>query len=120
MSDLKPLICPRCGGTINRARMVCEYCGAAFDNGQTEMIEFFAYPAQTQILGAGVKVSRATITAMRRLHPDDWTQDIMEMLSREMAKKLIPFIEMDIHNNPADMTAEVHGRLRVLPPDYRF
>ena len=119
MKELKPLICPNCGGTINSARGVCEYCGTHFDTGIMQ-IELSAYPARTSILGAGQKMSQEVLRSMRRLHPDTWTAEIMEILAHQMAKQLIPFIEMDIHTNPADLTAEIDGRLRVLPPDYRF
>lgn len=32
MEELKPLICPRCGGTITRSKMKCEYCGTEFED----------------------------------------------------------------------------------------
>ena len=28
--DLKPLTCPNCGGSIDRTRLNCEYCGTKF------------------------------------------------------------------------------------------
>lgn len=28
---LKPLVCPNCGGTVNRERKICEYCGTQFE-----------------------------------------------------------------------------------------
>ena len=119
MDKLSPLICPRCGGTVNRARMICEYCGTPFDDG-TMHINLTTYPAQTQILGCRQRISKDLIMAMHRMHPDDWTKDIMEMMSREMARKLIPFIEMETENHPETCSVEVSGKLRVLPPDYRF
>lgn len=115
----KPMICPNCGGTINSDRGVCEYCGTHFDTGIMQ-IELSSYPARTSILGANQRISQELLRTMRRLHPDTWTVDIMKTLSHQMAEKLIPFIEMDIRNEPETMSAMISGRLRVLPPDYRF
>lgn len=32
-SDIKPMICPNCGGHINRKTYICEYCDTQFVKG---------------------------------------------------------------------------------------
>lgn len=44
---LEPLICPNCGGGINRDRMICEYCGTKFKHdldSQLLRIETYSQP----------------------------------------------------------------------------
>ena len=120
MSELKPLICPQCGATINRETYVCEYCGTKFKK-DYEMMSPFA----VEILQPGTRVLRSqaimTEEVVRVLGSKEASEFIIKQMAREMAEQIAPFMDVEIRRsdtNPFD--TKVNARLRVLEPTYRF
>ena len=48
--DLKPYVCKHCGGRINVAKMVCEYCGTQYADDSLRRIKIeTVHPGQHTI-----------------------------------------------------------------------
>ena len=121
MSELKPLICPNCGGKVNAARMKCEYCGTEFrrDDDGVLKIRYESVPYQTQVLGISVNVPKDMV-----MHMGDEAMlrgYVMDEMTYRLAKALAPMMEIAVqHENPMTDYITVRGRVRVIRPDYRF
>lgn len=120
MSDLKPLICPNCGGKVNAARMKCEYCGTEFrcDDDGVLKIRYESVPCSTQVLGVSVNVPKDMIM---RIDDDSAIRGFaMDEMTRRMAQILTPMMDIKVQDNPHFNSVVVNGRVRVIRPDYRF
>ena len=121
MSDLKPLICPNCGGKVNAARMKCEYCGTEFrrDDDGVVKIRYESVPCQTQVLGISVNVPKD-----RMMYIDDDSVIrgfVMDEMTHRLAQALVPMMDIMVQaDNPFTDSVNVRGRIRVIRPDYRF
>ena len=56
MNNLKPLVCPNCGGKINAARMRCEYCGTQFKCDEGPVLRIEAVRPGVRTLGANARI----------------------------------------------------------------
>ena len=117
---LEPLTCPNCGGRVNEARCVCEYCGTNFKSDEPDIgvfrIEHFNSP--TRILNMESHIPNEYVA-----HDPDMTikyakREIAERLADKLLQgELIEFrSEMDMLHCQQIISA----RLRVLDPHYRF
>lgn len=113
--ELKPLICPQCGGEINRARMICEYCGTTFAE-ENNVVKIVAYHPGVHTLGAVVDI------------PQEWAlknpTEAAEFAIREMAKKfaagIAQFMDVRTMDDPVTLSVRFGGKLRVLESGYRI
>lgn len=119
MSKLKPLICPQCGGTINRTRRKCEYCGTEYDLGNDTILHFEALHPGTHVLG-----SQATMTdeMVRVMGFEKASEYILRRMAAEMAEHLIPLMDVKTELDPVYpwRGRKIQARLRVIDPTYRF
>ena len=117
---LEPLTCPNCGGRVNEARCVCEYCGTQFKSDEPDFgvfrIEHFTSP--TRVLNMESRIANEYVA-----HDPDMTikyakREIAERLADKLLQgELIEFrSEMDMLHCQQIISA----RLRVLDPHYRF
>lgn len=114
---MKPLICPNCGGKINRSRMKCEYCGTEFKEEHGELIRFETVPCGTKVFAVNAVVPDEEI-----LYADG--EPIMSYvrneLTHKLAEALVPMLDLQVEKDPAHMRHFVRGRIRVVEPGYRF
>jgi hypothetical protein len=120
MSDLKPLVCPNCGGKINAARMKCEYCGTEFrrDDDGVLKIRYESIPYNTQVLGVSVNVPKD-----RMMYIDDDSAIrgfVMDEMTHRLAQALVPMMDITVQDNPHFNSVDVRGRIRIIRPDYRY
>lgn len=120
MSDLKPLICPNCGGKVNAARMKCEYCGTEFrrDDDGVLKIRYESIPYNTQVLGVSVNVPKD-----RMMYIDDDSairEFVMDEMTRRLAQALVPMMDITVQDDPHFNSVVVRGRVQVIRPDYRY
>lgn len=118
--ELKPLTCPNCGGAVNRERMICEYCGTKFDNGNADVsvlrVEHFTSP--TRVLAAEAIIPNE----LHALAPEE----VIPYAKREIAEKLVDrLLQGDMIEFRSEMDLRacqqiISARLRVLDPHYRF
>lgn len=121
MSDLKPLICPNCGGKINAARMKCEYCGTEFrcDDDGVLKIRYESVPCKTQVLGVSINVPKDM--AIRMYDEAMLRGYVMDEMTYRLAKALAPMMDIAVQaDNPLSDSVVVRGRVRVIRPNYRF
>ena len=116
--ELKPMNCPNCGGTVDRARMICEYCGTRFKQDETSptlRLETYSCPIRPFIV--------QTMIPSEYLQSDN-TDYIAEYAMRDITSRLADSLkemlelrrEHDFMHNQEIITA----RIRVVDPNYRF
>lgn len=118
--ELKPLTCPNCGGKVNRAKMVCEYCGTQFSNAEINMGIFRVehYTSPTRVFSAEVIIPNE----LHALAPED----VIPYAKKEIAEKLVDrLLQGDMIEFRSEMDLRaceqiISARLRVLDPRYRF
>ena len=84
---MKPYICPQCGSQVNRAKMICEYCGTQFQEEHNE-IRVVAHNPQVHTLGANVTIPKELVTRS----PREMSEYAIHRLSEEFASCIAPFI----------------------------
>ena len=117
---LKPLNCPNCGGGVNRERMICEYCGTKFDNGNADLgvlrVEHFSSPTRVLAIESHIP------NELHAIAPDQ----VIPYAKREIAEKLVDnllkgeMIEFRSEMDWKHCQQIISARLRVLDPHYRF
>lgn len=119
MNELKPLTCPNCGGKINAARMRCEYCGTQFKRDEGPVVRIEA-------VRPGVKTLRANVAIHDYYLRSGWMDDdvlrklVGDEMSHQLARALVPMLDLKVGHDLERMEAVVRGRIRVLEPGYRF
>lgn len=118
---LKPLICPNCGGAVNRARKICEYCGTQFEiEGDTLgvlRVEHYSSPVCNFAMESHIPNELMT-------YGD--AEHVIEYAKREIAEQLVDkmlqgeMIEFRSEMDWKHCQQIICARLRVLSPSYRF
>ena len=115
MNELKPYICPQCGGKVNRATLICEMCGTQFHEVAPNGI-IIARPG-VHVLG----VNRVINDEMFYLHnPQELSEYILKDMAREFASCILPFLDVRSEQNPCRNQTILSARLRVVEPTFRF
>ena len=112
--NLEPLICPQCGGHVDRARMTCEHCGTQFKT-QSEVIKIITERPGEHTLCAEVAIINEIIP---KLGAEKASEIALREIAGKMAKCIMPYISVQTSEQEMwmeDMTV-VRGRLRVLDP----
>ena len=113
----EPLICKQCGAAINRSTMRCEYCGTQYKIENQLPIMVCVDRPQVQTLEAGLSVAREFVVAMSE-------KELHGYVNRNIAVKLAEALEPNIDYKVVDdaMLGQyiVKGRVRILPPGYKF
>lgn len=112
---MKPYICPQCGGQVNRAKMICEYCGTQFREEHNE-IRVVAYNPRVHTLGANVTIPKEY--AIRS--PKEMSEYAIHRLAQEFADGIAQFMEVQTMDEPKTNEILFQARLRVLDSGYRF
>ena len=88
MKELKPLICPRCGGKVNRGTYACEYCNTAFDKPEKEDLTVRLVELRMPVKEYGIKckIPFYELTAARRRGNTEWI--IRKKFAEEIAEKI--------------------------------
>lgn len=116
MSDwLKPYVCTQCGGRVNRTTMTCEMCGTQFKE-QDNILRIIAKRPGVHTLGQAIAIDNE----MALLQPKEVSAIVMGQMTRELAKCIAPFIEMEIEDSPIYCQKIIKGRIRVLDSAFRF
>lgn len=112
---MKPYICPRCGGQVNRVKMICEYCGTQFREEYNE-IRVVTYNPLAHTLGANVTIPKEL--AVRS--PREMSEYAIRKLSEEFASGIAQYMEVQTMAEPITDEVMFRARLRVLDSGYRF
>lgn len=112
---LKPYVCTQCGGRVNRTTMTCEMCGTQFKE-QDNVLWVIAERPGVHTLGQVIAIDKE----MALLQPKEVSAIVMEQMTRELAKCIAPFIEMEIEDEPVSCQKIVRGKVRILDSAFRF
>ena len=112
---MKPYICPQCGGQVNRAKMICEYCGTMFQEERNE-IRVVAYTPLVHTLGANVAIQKEYAVKS----PKEMSEYAIRRLAQQFADGIAQFMEVRTMDDPITDTVMFQSRLRVLDSEYRF
>ena len=115
-NDLKPYICPQCGGKVNRATLICEMCGTAFKE-DSGLVQVVVDRPGVHVLGAQGII-------------DDWelrpvglkkaSEICIRRLAQEFADSIAPFMEVETERAPWCDQTMIRATLRVVDPKYGF
>lgn len=116
---LQPLTCKNCGGAINRATYICEYCGTAYENrsGIPYIIETQQKPC---------KVLQMQTTIPEELLRSDYlpkeyiVNQAMGNIRDQLAKALEDYLRVEMTYDHRTMRQIITAQVRVIEPDYRF
>lgn len=112
---LQPMVCPNCGGSIDRGRLICEYCGTKFDDGMRPIkIETYQHPVrhfQTQTY-----LPREFMVD----NPDECAEYAIRDITKNLASHLKDMLELRTDFDPMCNQVVITARLRVLDPNYKF
>ena len=114
---MKAMICTQCGGRINPAKMRCEYCGTQYEQQHDRIVRVETYQVSPVTLQASVSFGREYFDVIGAA---DMSKEICGRMASEIAEELVKYIEYQIQEEPYTSSVIARGRVRVLPPDYRF
>ena len=120
MGKLKPLICTQCGGTINRATYICEYCGTKYKEDWISPVPIKISPLGTHVLCSQAIMDDDMIRCMGSKNASEF---VLHRMAEEIAQQLIPMMDVCIERTPEDLmrnSMTVRAKLRVLDPTFRF
>lgn len=105
--------CPNCGAPISGN--ICSYCGTRF-----KVENYVVIPiSDPQACTIEAKVA-VPFDARRYMSEEDITKFTLNELKNQLAEGLTGFFKLETMDNPCDLCTIVRGRIRVMPPDFRF
>ena len=118
---MKALICTQCGGRIDPEKMRCEYCGTRYE--QTGDLArplriTYSPEVRAQILQSQVAMDNQVINVVS--DADEIARIVHSRITAQLAEALGPYVEYTVQEDPTYRRQVIRGRVRVLPPDYRF
>ena len=114
---MKELKCPNCGGMINPASMVCEYCGSRFENKKENLILLEEHRPGVDVIAAKVSVSRLD---MQYLSPEEVSSYAVNSLIKQLSNCIAPYMKISRTTNMKQLSDDFVGEIRVLKQGYRF
>lgn len=112
---MKPYICPQCGGQVNRAKMICEYCGTQFLEEHNE-IRVVAYNPRVHTLGANAMIYKE----FAALNPKEAAEMAIKQMAQSFADGIAQFMDVRTIEEPETGCIRFGAKLRVLDSGYRF
>lgn len=110
---MKKYVCDCCGGQINIASLICEYCGTRYQEENNKVIPIVFQRKPVNIL--------ENIVAL----PDEFIMGVgaeraskvaIEELSKKLAEGLIPYMDIERESDPCYRNTKFRARVRVVPP----
>ena len=113
---LEPYICKQCGGRINVAKMVCEYCGTAYQDESLKQIKIVQVRPGEHRISAQVEVD---VEHMAR-YPEGARDYALHELRNQIADGLLGYMKVTTSEsfNPRyfGRTEIIRGEVRVIDP----
>lgn len=114
---MKPYICTQCGGRINPAKMRCEYCGTQYEQQYDRIVRVETYQIQPVTLQATASYPKELIDVVGAA---DISREMCGRMARDIAEELTKYIDYQVQEDPCADRLIARGRVRVLPPGYKF
>lgn len=112
---MTPYICPQCGGQVNRAKLICEYCGTQFREDKNE-IRIMAYQPGVHTLQACAVVPEYEAV----MSPKEMSEYAIRGMAQQFADGIAQFMDVRTDFDPEKCERVFRARLRVLDSGYRF
>lgn len=109
------MICPQCGGAVNRATMICEYCGTRFKEDDSGV--------KIEVLRPGARVLSVTAEVPDEFmytSPKDAAAYAIDRMAESLAEIIAPFIDVKMQVDPAVLKTRFYASLRVIESKHRF
>jgi hypothetical protein len=113
--ELKPIICERCGGNIDRKTMRCPYCDTQYErknNGVT--VNYVVTQPGVHTLRADIRVSHF----MMKDDPDYATRFALDRLRHEIADGLLAYMKISTTKDSLENCEIIRGEVRVIDPTF--
>ena len=107
--------CSCCGGNINRATMICEYCGTRYkeEYGNVIRVETFQNPVRTL-------ASRAVIDDFAmRTDPQGYSEFAIKQLARQFAECIAPYMDLEYSVDNLTRTARLDAKIKIVEPIHK-
>lgn len=113
---LTKLQCECCGGTINSATGVCEYCGMRYkiEEEQLVRVETYHNPIRTY------KALQEIPQEFMQIDPEKASQHTVKMLARNLADAIAECMDLSTEYDPRRCVQRVTARIRIVEPKYHF
>ena len=114
MSTLQRLQCDSCGGRIDRASLTCTSCGMQYEREQNEptLLRIVTEQRRTEVLSGEVLITDEALIN----EPEKAIEYAVTQMASQMAKRLIPFLELEWNRDWPTRQTGIYGRLRVARP----
>ena len=115
--EIKPLICERCGGQIDRSTMKCPYCDTQYErknNGVT--VNYVVDRPGVHRLCAQVRID----DEMTCRDPEGATRYTLDRLRNEIADGLLAYMKISTSKDydPLSRCQIIRGEVRVIDPRF--
>ena len=97
--------------------MICEYCGTRYEKKNDDVLRIETYRASPITLEGRVAYPRELA---RAVDPGELSKMVCGQLATKIADELAKYIDYAVQEDPISDHVTVRGRVRVLPPGYRF
>lgn len=116
---LEPIVCPNCGGRVNRAIMKCEYCGTTFESKRDGMfIKYDIVKPGVRTLAVEVGLPREVI---HNLEDDGLRHYVQDAMVHKLAQAFVPMLDINVMPEYSyGGRVSVQGRIRIVEPGYKF
>lgn len=115
---MKPLICPQCGGTINRETYQCEYCGTYFEKPAYEgaVLRVLKTDAIIKTYVAGAYIANELY-----VHDEQMADKAaMDMLKHKLADAVMQHAVITRRPSYGLNTQEYRAKIRLVDADFKF
>lgn len=112
MTDDK-LVCECCGGRVNPATLVCEYCGTAYRRNNVGIYRIETFQAPIDRFVCEVTMDDRE---MYMLGPEKTSEIAIHRIADKMAEGLIPMIKYHTEFDPLTHTYKYRGEIRAIRP----
>ena len=104
--------CSCCGGNINRATMICEYCGTRYkeEYGNVLRVETFQNPVRT--LASRVVVDDFAM----RTSPQEYSEFAIKQLARQFAECIAPYMDIQYSFDNRTRISRLDARIKIVEP----
>ena len=113
---MKALVCERCGGAINPVTLKCEYCGTHYKDDEQPFILHVERPG-IEVLSASFRIHNDQISAYDEEILTAYTKN---EITHKLVEAISKHIEFIVQEDPIMNHHVVTGRIRIVPPGYKF
>lgn len=114
---MKELKCKNCGAPL-RKDGVCEYCGSIYQiSNDPTILPVLIHEPRAITLEADITVP---FRARDYMSDEDIAECVIEELKNKIAKRIPEVMNIKLSQDIVNMTTTYRGRVRLIPPSFKF